>query len=263
MDPNNESDFDAAYNDVYNMILNDTTADDLARLVQQRRQQSANNARPGSRKSVVERGREEGHTKLVEDYFSENPVYTDTQFRRRFRMRKHVFLRIVESLGNHDEYFQMSTDATGRSSLSPLQKCTAAIRMLSYGAPADFMDEYIRIGETTSNLCLEKFVKGITEIFGPHYMRRPNNEDTMRLQQMGESRGFPGMLGSIDCMHWEWKNCPVAWKSQYCRGDHGKPTVMLEAVASQDLWIWHAFFGIAGSNKGREVVSDLLTLGRS
>ncbi|GKB96586.1 ALP1-like protein [Tanacetum coccineum] len=26
------------------------------------------------------------------------------------------------------------------------------------------------------------------------------------------------------------------------------PTIMLEVVASQDLWIWHAFFGVAGAN---------------
>jgi hypothetical protein len=34
----------------------------------------------------------------------------------------------------------------------------------------------------------------------------------------------------------------------YTRGDHKVPTVMLEAVASQDLWICHAFFGTTGSN---------------
>jgi len=32
------------------------------------------------------------------------------------------------------------------------------------------------------------------------------------------------------------------------RGDHEHPKIMLEAVASHDLWIWRAYFGVAGSN---------------
>lgn len=43
------------------------------------------------------------------------------------------------------------------------------------------------------------------------------------------------MLGSIDCMHWEWERCPTAWKRQFTRGDIGASTIMLEAVASHDL----------------------------
>jgi hypothetical protein len=93
-------------------------------------------------------------------------------------------------------------------------------------------------------------------VFGAEYLRKPNNNDIDHLLQMGETRGFPGMLGSVDCMHWEWKNCPVAWKGQFCRGDHGKPTIVLEVVASQDLWIWHAFFGIAGSNNDINVLNQ-------
>ncbi|CAJ2673517.1 unnamed protein product [Trifolium pratense] len=127
--------------------------------------QSGSSSRPKKR-TTIDRGREEGHNRLFNDYFSENPVYTDVQFRRRFRMHRHVFLRIVDALGNHDEYFQMRVDATGKMGLSPLQKCTSAIR------------------------------------------------------------------------------------------DHGKPTIMLEAVASQDLWIWHAFFGIAGSNNDINVLNQ-------
>ncbi|XP_013601630.1 PREDICTED: glutathione S-transferase T3-like [Brassica oleracea var. oleracea] len=38
-------------------------------------------------------------------------------------------------------------------------------------------------------------------LFGDEYLRRPKAEDLQRLLDMGEKRGFPGMVGSIDCMH--------------------------------------------------------------
>ncbi|CAA7034456.1 unnamed protein product [Microthlaspi erraticum] len=41
-----------------------------------------------------------------------------------------------------------------------------------------------------------------------------------------------------------------------CTG-HGKPTIVLEAVASYDLWIWHAFFGPPGT------LNDINVLHRS
>ncbi|GKB16067.1 ALP1-like protein [Tanacetum coccineum] len=48
---------------------------------------------------------------------------------------------------------------------------------------------------------------------------------------------------------WAWENCPHAFKAQFSRGDNGSdPFILLEAIASQDLWIWHAFFGVFGMN---------------
>ncbi|XP_058727017.1 uncharacterized protein LOC131598434 [Vicia villosa] len=126
----------------------------------------------------------------------------------------------------------------------------------TYGTSVDRVGDYLRIGETTTLKCVDKFTRGVISLFGPQYLRKQIIEDIECLLQMGETRGFPGMLGSIDCMHWVWKNCLVALKGQYVRGDHGKPTVMLEAVASQDLWIWHAFFGVAGSNNDINVLNQ-------
>ena len=40
----------------------------------------------------------------------------------------------------------------------------------------------------------------VIEVFGPEYLRRPTVEDTEHFLQVGEARGFPGMLGSIDCL---------------------------------------------------------------
>uniref|UniRef100_I1Q392 DDE Tnp4 domain-containing protein n=1 Tax=Oryza glaberrima TaxID=4538 RepID=I1Q392_ORYGL len=211
--------------------------------------------RGGYTRRYINRDHEEDHNRLFAKYFGNNPLYTDDQFRRRFRMRKHLFLHIVEALGVWSPYFQLRRDAFGKVGLSPLQKCTAAMRMLAYGTPADLMDESYGVAETTAIECLINFVQGVRLLFGQQYLR-PTQEDIQRLLQFGEAHGFPGMLGSIDCMHWEWQNCPVAWKGQFTRGDYGVPTIMLEAVASADIWIWHAFFGAAGSNNDINVLDQ-------
>ncbi|CAN6864888.1 unnamed protein product [Brassica oleracea] len=205
---------------------------------------------------MIKRNREKGHNNLWNDYFSDTPTYPHNLFRRRFRMNKSLFLYIVHRLSTEVEYFKPKEDATGRSGLSPLQKCTATIRQLAYGGGADPVDEYIRLAETTSRKCLHEFTAGIIHLFADEYLRRPTVEDLRRLLHEGEERGFPGMIGSIDCMHWEWKNCPTAWKGMYSRGT-GKPTIVLEAVASYDLWIWHVFFGAPGT------LNDLNILDRS
>nr|XP_043639605.1 uncharacterized protein LOC122610703 [Erigeron canadensis] len=87
------------------------------------------------------------------------------------------------------------------------------------------------------------------------YMRKPTKEDVDRLTTKHlEVHGFPGMLGSADCMHWPWRNCPIAW--QGTRGDKGHPTIMLEVVASYDLWICHSYFGPVDSNNDINVLNE-------
>jgi hypothetical protein len=159
-------------------------------------------------------------------------------------------MNVVEQ---HSDYFMQKRNAAGVLGLSCLQKVVAAFRILAYEVSADALDEYIRIGESTSLEALRKFVVAVVEVFGPEYMRLPNEQDTDRLLAIGESRGFPGMLGSIDCMHWSWKNYPTAWHEMY-RGYKKEPTIILESVASKDLWIWHAFFSTPGSHNDINVL---------
>ncbi|KAL5184753.1 hypothetical protein HKD37_17G048410 [Glycine soja] len=150
-------------------------------------------------------------------------------------MRRQLFIQIVNTLSNHNEYFQMRYDVVGRIGLSPLQKCTAVIRILAYGSPTDCVDEYVRIGECTATQCLPKFVRGVNEIFGQKYLRRLNNNDINRLLHIEDARGFPDMLGSIDCMHWEWKNCLVAWQGQYRRGSNNDINVLNQSPMFDDV----------------------------
>ena len=48
----------------------------------------------------------------------------------------------------------------------------------------------------------------------------------------------------------------MALEELYARGDIKHPTVILEAVASYDRWIWHAFFGVAGANNDINVLNQ-------
>ncbi|XP_019170546.1 PREDICTED: putative nuclease HARBI1 [Ipomoea nil] len=202
---------------------------------------------------VIHRDREDGDRRLHADYFSENPKYNEAIFRRRFRMSRNLFLRIANAVAEHDNYFVQRRDTIGRLGLSTLQKVTAAFRILTYGVAADAIDEYIQIGESTAIESLKRFCRAVVEVFGQRYLRAPDANDVARLLEIGERRGFPGMLGSLDCMHWTWKNCPTAWAGQYA-GRSREPTIVLEAVADYDLWIWHAHFGLPGSNNDINVL---------
>ncbi|KAJ9546545.1 hypothetical protein OSB04_019088 [Centaurea solstitialis] len=175
---------------------------------------------PRPRGPNKDRGREDGHDKLVADYFSDNPVYDDEDFKRRFRMSRRLFVRIVSDLEREFDCFKQQWDARGVKGFSPLQKC-------------------------------------IINLYMRQYLRKPTASDIQAIYALHEQQhGLPGMLGSIDCMHWDWKNCPVAWRGQFHRGDHQGPTVILEAVASYDEWIWHAFFGVPGATNDIIVVNQ-------
>ncbi|XP_073067236.1 uncharacterized protein [Primulina eburnea] len=168
-------------------------------------------------------------------YFAENPRYNEAMFRRRFRMSRDLYFRIADDLKNHDHYFTQRRDGIGRLGLSTNQKITS-LRMLAYGTPADAADEYIKIGESTALECMQRFCRDIVEVYAERYLRSPTANDIYRLLSIGEQRGFHGMLGSLDCMHWKWKNCPTAWAGHYA-GRSRSPTIILEAMADNDLWI--------------------------
>ncbi|GKC17552.1 ALP1-like protein isoform X1 [Tanacetum coccineum] len=93
----------------------------------------------------------------------------------------------------------------------------SVIRQLAYGVNASFLDEYMQISERSSRLALDHFCQAVMEIYDPEFLRKPT----------------------------------------YVRRDHGSnPFILLEVVASQDLWIWHDFFGVAGSNNDINVLYE-------
>lgn len=106
-------------------------------------------SKPGRRKTKL-RMRLEGHAMLFADYFDEVPRFDASDFRRGFRMSRRLFHKLVQNVREHDPWFKIKKDVVGMIGFSSLQKCIAAMRMLTYGAPADGQDDYLRMSESTA-----------------------------------------------------------------------------------------------------------------
>ncbi|CAM8888331.1 unnamed protein product [Rhodiola kirilowii] len=85
----------------------------------------------------IPRDRQLGHGLIMSNYFDPGARYTEEMFRRRYRMKKSLFLKMMQDVCNKDVYFQQRQDATGRWGCTPEQKLTSVMRMLSAGYSAD------------------------------------------------------------------------------------------------------------------------------
>ncbi|KAH9116034.1 hypothetical protein AeMF1_010004 [Aphanomyces euteiches] len=118
--------------------------------------------------------------------------------------------------------------------------------MLTSGVAAQELDDKYRLGASTILKSLKRFCYALCHVYGDSALRTPNESDLNRLLDEGLSHGFPGCIGSIDCMHWQWKNCPSAWKGMF-QGKSGVATVVLEAIADHRGRFWHFNFGTPGA----------------
>jgi hypothetical protein len=95
-------------------------------------------------------------------------------------MRRELFEKIVEACEANFCYFTNWRNSVGTLGFSPYQKISVAMRVIAYGVLANYTDEYLRIGEDTTILSVWMFAKTIIRVFGPEYLRSPNEKDTKK-----------------------------------------------------------------------------------
>ncbi|XP_026410470.1 uncharacterized protein LOC113305667 [Papaver somniferum] len=94
----------------------------------------------------------------------------------------------------------------------------AMLKHFAKGIAPDSLDDYTQMAACIIYFYAKKFMDAIIWICNGRYMRQPTAQDTERILEENEDRGFPG------------------------------------AVASYDRWIWHSYFGLGGHNNDCNVL---------
>ncbi|XP_051219056.1 uncharacterized protein [Lolium perenne] len=182
----------------------------------------------------------------------DKPVIGGSAPRRRKSKPRKLFPKIFENLREID-YLKLKRVAVSELGFLTIQKCTVDLRMLPYGIAGDTHDDYLRMAESMAINCMYRFCREIVVVFEKTYLRTPNAHP-MRQTRLGSwhkmQRGvFVGCLAASTICTGHGRT--VHSHTRECKGHKGAWSVV------HDLWIWHAFFSMAGSHNDINVLQFL------
>ena len=110
-------------------------------------------------------------------------------------------------------------------------KILCVLRMLGRGEVADSCAESTNMSEDTIRVFFHEFCARTAETLFDDVIQVPKTEAEIRkVEAQYRSRGMPGCLGSVDCVHVAWEKCPYLYRNLFI-GKEGFPTVTFEVRA--------------------------------
>nr|KAJ0185195.1 hypothetical protein LSAT_V11C900492420 [Lactuca sativa] len=154
---------------------------------------------PRSRRRYCDQEHEQGEARLMEYYFVDNPTYDQATFRRRFCMT---------TITANGLYFQQRHEPQ-------VDKVFHHYRNVRQLCGSWRMGHQQMHKKVSFHVSVKSILEGQMKLIWKDYF------------MWGEERGFPNMIGSIDCIHWKWKIVPLL----------GLDNMQVEAVNQQSFWM--------------------------
>eukprot|EP00934_Nitzschia_sp_Nitz4_P000358 Nitzschia sp. Nitz4//scaffold549_size3348//1663//3261//NITZ4_009270-RA/size3348-processed-gene-0.5-mRNA-1//-1//CDS//3329554287//358//frame0 len=188
------------------------------------------------------------------DYLGPEPLFPDKQFKVFFRVSRLRFEVIMQDVVNRSQNPYYNPKKFLGASLEA--RLLLPLKTLAYGVAPHVFSDYFQMSFTQSRRAwCNEFAKTMNGLYMSEYLRQPTAADLKGLNKLHKRvHKVPGMLGSLDCSHTIWKNCPKAWQGSF-QGKEGVPTVVLEATCDFNLWFWHASFGHAGTLNDKNILA--------
>ncbi len=159
------------------------------------------------------------------------------------------FQDIMDEIMNEPElkFYQDKRRRQGKTSYCHEGMLLYPLKMLPFGIPYSAFIDYFQISNQIGMKLCREFDSSIHALYMCEHLRVPDKIDLQNINKLHrDDHGIDGMLGSLDCSHTIWKNCPKAWAGSH-QGKENSPSIVLEGISDYHMFIWHASYGYVGT----------------
>ena len=82
------------------------------------------------------------------------------------------------------------------------------MRILARGNCGDDIEEMSGIKESSVYYFFKEFIEKFSTAFFDKFVQFPKKDELQKIMSLYNKIGIPGTVGSMDCTHLKWTNCP-------------------------------------------------------
>jgi hypothetical protein len=179
---------------------------------------------------------------IYRDFLGPIPKFPGDQFAHFFRISRQRFIKLMEDVvASGDKFYRDRRGPTLEAMLLlPLQ-------VLALGVAPSSLCHYYQMSKVHAKEACNRFDSIVFRLYHHQYLSQPTATDLKNIIMLHKRKHkVCGLMGSLDCTHVVWKNCPKAWEGSF-KGKEKKTTIVLEAACDYNHYFWHASFGYPGS----------------
>jgi hypothetical protein len=173
--------------------------------------------------------------RLLQNETIVEPASRDAQsFRRDFRVPFKVYNFLYQNAKQatkeNGSLIWPDRDALGQPTHPLSLKILAALHILGHGECFRSVEGRTGIDEDTIREFFHTFMDWMVQRFYAEFITVPYDEQLAFVVSDYEKIGFPGAVGSVDCVHIPWDRCPYEYRQMNRSGKDGFPTRVYEVT---------------------------------
>jgi hypothetical protein len=127
--------------------------------------------------------------------------------------------------------------------------------VLGKGCSWDLLYELSGVSAEVHRRWTLKFISKFALEMFPVYVHGPrDNAEMEKVSSLYAAGGFPGCIGSTDCVHIRWEQCPAPWASVYRNGKNTYASIAYEMTVSHSKKFQATTTGHYGAASDRTIV---------